>query len=241
MNLKEKYDVVVIGAGVGGLTAGAMLGKAGFSVCVLEKEPHEGGYLAGYSKKKFRFDTAIHWLNQCAPGGWVHRTFQAIGTDHPQPVGQTNIRRYKGESFDYLRSPGFDTWRREAPAMLDSLLEAGYPEAAVYRMMANDGLMGGPLANLLRSDPVQDRAYDELFILLNEDSDIAAMLRMRHPSEADSLVTAQARQQAERWHQENFRGRTFDFTARDAESEVGLPLMRAHGQNCSLPAGTASP
>ena len=30
MNLKEKYDVVVIGAGVGGLTAGAMLGKAGF-------------------------------------------------------------------------------------------------------------------------------------------------------------------------------------------------------------------
>ena len=146
-----------------------------------------------------------------------------------------------GDSFSYLRSPHFDTWRREAPAMLDSLLEAGYPEAAVYRMMANDGLMGGPLANLLRSDPVQDRAYDELFILLNEDSDIAAMLRMRHPSEADSLVTAQARQQAERWHQENFRGRTFDFTARDAESEVGLPLMRAHGQNCSLPAGTASP
>ena len=111
MNLKEKYDVVVIGAGVGGLTAGAMLGKAGFSVCVLEKEPHEGGYLAGYSKKKFRFDTAIHWLNQCAPGGWVHRTFQGIGSDHPQPVSQVNIRRYKGESFDYLLTNNPDQFR----------------------------------------------------------------------------------------------------------------------------------
>lgn len=111
MDLKEKYDVVVIGAGVGGLTAAAMLGKAGFSVCVLEKEPHEGGYLAGYSKKKFRFDTAIHWLNQCAPGGWVHRTFQALGTDHPQPVSQTNIRRYNGESYDYLLTNNPDQFR----------------------------------------------------------------------------------------------------------------------------------
>lgn len=111
MNLKEKYDVVIIGAGVGGLTAAAMLSKAGFSVCVLEKEPHAGGYLAGYSRKKFRFDTAIHWLNQCAPGGWVHRTFEAIGTDHPQPVSQTNIRRYKGDSFEYLLTNKPDEFR----------------------------------------------------------------------------------------------------------------------------------
>ncbi|PWT71038.1 MAG: NAD(P)/FAD-dependent oxidoreductase, partial [Bacteroidetes bacterium] len=69
IELKPYYDVVVIGAGVGGLTAGALLSKAGFTVCVLERETRLGGYLAGFRRGNFRFDTAIHWLNQCGPEG----------------------------------------------------------------------------------------------------------------------------------------------------------------------------
>ena len=55
--IKDEYDVIVIGAGVGGLTAASLLSKAGLSVCVLEKEPHVGGYLAGFRRKNFIFDT----------------------------------------------------------------------------------------------------------------------------------------------------------------------------------------
>ena len=69
IELKPHYDVTVIGAGVGGLTAAALLSKAGLSVCVLEMADHSGGYLAGFRRKHFLFDTAIHWLNQCSPGG----------------------------------------------------------------------------------------------------------------------------------------------------------------------------
>jgi phytoene dehydrogenase-like protein len=47
--LEESYDIIIIGSGVGGLTAAALLSKAGYSVCVLEKEPHAGGYLAGFT------------------------------------------------------------------------------------------------------------------------------------------------------------------------------------------------
>ncbi len=109
--LKPSYDIVIIGAGVGGLTAGALLSKAGFSVCILEKEPHVGGYLAGFRRKDFRFDTAIHWLNQCNPDGLVSRLFDAIGSDHPNAVPQQRIRRYKGEKFDYLLTNNPDEWR----------------------------------------------------------------------------------------------------------------------------------
>ena len=35
--LKPRYDVVIIGSGIGGLTAGALFSKAGFSVCVWKK------------------------------------------------------------------------------------------------------------------------------------------------------------------------------------------------------------
>ena len=57
---KSYYDVVIVGAGIGGLTAGALLSKAGLSVCVLEKEPHPGGYRAGFRRKDFLCDIAIH-------------------------------------------------------------------------------------------------------------------------------------------------------------------------------------
>src|ERR1700730_16824528 len=100
--IKPYYDVVIIGAGIGGLTAGALLSKAGFSVCILEKEPHVGGYLAGFRRKDFRFDTAIHWLNQCGTNGLVSRLFEVLGKDHPVAVPQTRIRRYIGDGFDYL-------------------------------------------------------------------------------------------------------------------------------------------
>jgi phytoene dehydrogenase-like protein len=108
---KDYYDVVVIGAGIGGLTSAALLSKAGLSVCVLEKEPRVGGYLAGFRRKHFIFDTAIHWLNQYGPGGLVDKLFEAIGSDHPRAVEQQRIRRYKGEHFDYLLTNKPDTLR----------------------------------------------------------------------------------------------------------------------------------
>ncbi|PZF70852.1 NAD(P)/FAD-dependent oxidoreductase [Taibaiella soli] len=117
--IKPDYDVVVIGAGMGGLTAAALLSKAGYSVCVLEKEPHAGGYLAGFRRKDFRFDTAIHWLNQCAPGGMASRVFDFLGNDYPRAIPQKRIRRYKGESYDYLLTNEPDKlkvqWQQEFP------------------------------------------------------------------------------------------------------------------------------
>ena len=112
-DIKPYYDVVVIGAGVGGLTAAALLSKAGFSVCVLEKEPHVGGYLAGFRRNNFRFDTAIHWLNQYTPDGLIGKVFDILGNDHPDAIAQKRIRRYKGNSFDYLLTNNPDQMRDE--------------------------------------------------------------------------------------------------------------------------------
>ena len=35
--MKEQYDVVVVGSGLGGLVSAIILAKEGYSVCVLEK------------------------------------------------------------------------------------------------------------------------------------------------------------------------------------------------------------
>lgn len=106
-----KVDVVVIGAGMGGLTAAALLSKAGLSVCVLEMDARPGGYLAGFRRKQFTFDSAIHWLNCCGPEGMVRRILDFIGPDAPPTAPLHHIRRYRGDSFDYLLTDNPDELR----------------------------------------------------------------------------------------------------------------------------------
>lgn len=111
-HFENAYDVVVIGAGVSGLTAAALLTKAGLSVCVLEKEPHAGGYLAGFQRKKFRFDTALHWLNQYGPDGTITRLFGLLGNDFPKAMHQEEIRRFIGNGYDYTLTDDPDALKR---------------------------------------------------------------------------------------------------------------------------------
>ena len=100
--LPSECDVIVIGAGIAGLTAAALLARSGLKVVLLEKQPRPGGYFMGFKRKGFVFDSSIQWLNGCNEGGFVGRIFEHIGSDYPKCITTDRIRRYKGESFDYL-------------------------------------------------------------------------------------------------------------------------------------------
>lgn len=52
----KNLDVIVIGSGIGGLTAGATLAKAGKKVLVLEQHDQAGGCCHTYIEKGFEFD-----------------------------------------------------------------------------------------------------------------------------------------------------------------------------------------
>ncbi len=101
---KEYYDVVIIGAGISGLTSSALFRRAGLSCCVVEMNNIPGGFLQGFNRHSYRFDSAIHWLNNCGPNGFVTRIFKIIGQDYPKSKIQKRIKRFVSNDFDYLVS-----------------------------------------------------------------------------------------------------------------------------------------
>lgn len=58
--MRDKYDVIVIGAGLGGLTAARRLGEAGLRVLLAEQHSQIGGLAAFFRRKGHIFDVALH-------------------------------------------------------------------------------------------------------------------------------------------------------------------------------------
>jgi phytoene dehydrogenase-like protein len=111
--IPEQCDVIVIGAGAGGLTAAGLLAKAGLRTVVFESDTNVGGYLDGFQRGDFHFNTSIEWLNQCGPSGYVHKIFSYLGDKFPECPPMRNIRRFKSNSFDYLLSSSPEELREE--------------------------------------------------------------------------------------------------------------------------------
>lgn len=54
-----KYDVIIVGAGIAGLTASAFLAKSGCPVLLLEKNKKTGGLVNSFTRQGFTFDGGI--------------------------------------------------------------------------------------------------------------------------------------------------------------------------------------
>lgn len=59
----EKYDVIIIGGGLGGLTSGAKLSKEGKKVLLLEQHSAAGGYATTFKRGDFNMEVSLHELD----------------------------------------------------------------------------------------------------------------------------------------------------------------------------------
>ena len=73
------FDVIIIGAGMGGLVAGTALVDKGYRVLIVEKHIIPGGYTTNFERKDFTFEVSTHLLNGCGPGGAIYEELRKIG------------------------------------------------------------------------------------------------------------------------------------------------------------------
>lgn len=74
-----KYDVVIIGSGLGALECAHILSEEGKKVVLLEREVQPGGCLQSYNRKGLSFDTGLHYVGGLAEGQALYKPFKMLG------------------------------------------------------------------------------------------------------------------------------------------------------------------
>ncbi len=135
--LKTKWDAIVIGSGLGGITAAVGLACHGKKVMVLEQHYIPGGYATCFKRKGFTFEASLH----CTPGlgedGLVNRLLTELGVMQkitPIPMKETYRIKTPGGGIsmgaDYLNklkemfpeeSAGIDKVDRTIDALISEL------------------------------------------------------------------------------------------------------------------------
>lgn len=76
-NVSEK--VLIIGSGIGGLSAAIILARLGYDVTVIEKNRHPGGMLRSYVRHGVHCNVGVHYMGALAQGQVLRRCFDYLG------------------------------------------------------------------------------------------------------------------------------------------------------------------
>jgi all-trans-retinol 13,14-reductase len=99
-NENMKFDVVIIGGGLGGLLCGNILGREGYKVCILEKNHKLGGSLQTFGRKACIFNTGLNYTESLDEGQVLHQYFRYFGL-----IDKNNFRRLDEDGFDVISFP----------------------------------------------------------------------------------------------------------------------------------------
>ena len=100
----EKYDVIIVGGGPNGLTAGAYLARAGARVLLIERRHETGGGLVSEDFSAFRFNLhAIYMLMMDVMPPYDDLDLYAEGCVYLQPEVQVSLLTRDGKALTLYR------------------------------------------------------------------------------------------------------------------------------------------
>jgi all-trans-retinol 13,14-reductase len=109
--MKPIHDTIVIGSGLGGLTAGLSMQRAGHSVLVLEAGKAFGGMMNPFSRRGYEFDVGMHYVGEAGPGQHLRRILQRLELDVEfREISPECFDRYVFDGYEARVRKGLDLW-----------------------------------------------------------------------------------------------------------------------------------
>ncbi|MCG8634587.1 MAG: NAD(P)/FAD-dependent oxidoreductase [Desulfobacterales bacterium] len=96
----EKYDTIIIGSGISGMTAGIILAKEGEHVLIAEQHAHPGGLTQVYQRAGLTFPTGVHRLGALKTGQPLWYYFNYLGL-----TGRLSMSSLSEEGFESYHFP----------------------------------------------------------------------------------------------------------------------------------------
>jgi len=144
--IREPGRILIIGAGVGGLTAGIILAKLGYPVTIAEKNIQAGGLMHNYRRRGFDCPVGVHYLGSLDSGQPLRRLWDYLGVTEKIPLERMGtsgpIDRYVFDDFHFDLPEG-------VPAFEENLMQA-FPEehTQIASVMAELTEVSGSFARL---------------------------------------------------------------------------------------------
>jgi phytoene dehydrogenase-like protein len=139
-----KYDVIVVGAGLGGLIAGAKLAKEGKSVLLVEQHDRPGGCATTFNRKGFTMEVGLHEMDGLHASDMKWRIFRDLGVD-------TKVQFLRVPEFYQFVNERYDVVISHDPSDVCQKLIALFPEevpgieAYFYQLMNIRKIMKQPI------------------------------------------------------------------------------------------------
>ncbi len=99
---QDAFDVIVVGAGTGGLTTAALLASRGKKVLVCDRHYVAGGNATTFRRPGYEFDVGVHYIGDCGPNGVIPRILRAANINDIEFIDMDH------DAFDILKFPDFD-------------------------------------------------------------------------------------------------------------------------------------
>lgn len=102
--LKDKYDVIIIGCGMGGLGSGIMLQTENSDLKTIIFEQHNipGGYVTGFKRKGYYFDGGAEGITSVGENGLVKKALTELGIDYEFiPIEPLDVYYFDDKKFNF--------------------------------------------------------------------------------------------------------------------------------------------
>lgn len=83
--------VVIIGAGIAGLSAGSFLARRGYHTELFEQHSLPGGVCSAWSRRGYTVDYCVHWLMGSRPGAGFYGLWEDLGAFSNEDGSRTEI------------------------------------------------------------------------------------------------------------------------------------------------------